>query len=131
MTVLGGDPGFGEAGAHRGSGRGIDAWGTVKDGRHPIEAPHLVVRIQCRVVGDVVGVAGKAVKGMHMDAQIASDQPGTDRKILAAAPFAGRRLDGALFGRRSLGGQSGHPRYPLALNQATASAIACRAGRGA
>src|SRR5438067_493162 len=58
---------------------------------------------------------------MDMRPQIAPDQPGADWKILAAAPFAGRRLDDALPGRRSLGGKSGHPRYPLALNQATAS----------
>src|SRR5689334_21873445 len=66
-----------------------------------------------------------------MGAQIAPDQPRTDREVFAAAPFARRSLDGAAFGRRCLGGQCGHPRYPLALNQATASAIACRAGRGA
>src|SRR4029077_6211711 len=73
----------------------------------------------------------KTVERMHMRAQITPDQPGADGEILAAPPFAGRGLDAASFGRRRLGGQSSHPRYPLALNQATASAIPCRAGRGA
>ena len=71
-----------------------------------VEAADLLVCSENWTVGDVVGVAGKPVEGMDMDAQVAADQPGADRKILVGAPFSRRRLD-AVGPRGGPGGDIG------------------------
>src|SRR4029077_2282493 len=104
--------GGGEALAHRRLGRrltGGKAYGAaVPDRRQAAETAQLARGGERRTVGDVVGVAGKPVEGVDMDAQVAADQPRADREILVAAPFARGRLDaGSTIGRRP-GFKHGH-----------------------
>ena len=75
MAMLRGDAGRGQALAHRGGCRRIAGWRAIQDGRQPIEATQLVLGGECRAVGDVVGIAREAVEDVHMDPQIAPDQP--------------------------------------------------------
>ncbi len=122
--------GRGEALAHRRGGRRIVARRAVEHRRHAVEPAELVRRRQVRVVGDVVGVAGKAVEGVHMRPQIAPDQQRPDREILAAAPFARGRLDdlAVLRPRAAAAAIISDTRWPQ--TSSTASAMASRAGRG-
>src|SRR5487761_605625 len=120
--MLRGHPGGGEALSHHRGGRSILARRPVEHGGHAVEPSDLVRGPERRVVGNVVGVAGKAIKGMHMGPQITPDQPRADREIFCPAPFARWRLDiSALFSFELC--RRNHPRYPLAANQATASAM--------
>jgi len=130
LAVLRGHPRLDQAFMHRPSGGRIFAWRAAENRCHTIEAAKLLVGGQRRVIGDVVGISGESVKGVHVGSQIAPDQEGADRKILRTAPLARRGLDtvGNLLSQRGV--LSRHPRYPFALNQCTASAIALRAGRG-
>ena len=130
MAMLGGGAGLGEARAHRGRRRRIVARCAIEDFAHAVEPLHLIVGRQQRVVGDIVGVAGEAVESVDMDPQILADQKRPDREILVAPAFARRGFERVVCGGR-LGGQHCHVKYPLASNQATASTIASRAGRGA
>ena len=91
--MLRADPGCGEARAHCRGRRRIAARGPVENRRHAVEPAQLVLGGERRVVGDVIGISGKAIEGVDMDAKIATDQPGADRKILVASPFARGRLD--------------------------------------
>ena len=59
----------------------------------PIEAAHLVVRVEVRVVGDVVGRPGESVEAHDVGAQPPGDQPRGDGEVLVARPLARRRLD--------------------------------------
>jgi hypothetical protein len=60
---------------------------------HHVQAGELVGGGQIGAVGDVVGVAGEGVEGVHVRAQAPRDQPGANREILVAAVLAGGRLD--------------------------------------
>ena len=131
VAVLGGCSRLRQALTHPYRGRRIAPRCAVEDCRHAIKTTNLIGGAQRGVVGDIVGVSGKPVKGVYMRPQVAADQPGAYRKIFCAAPFARRRLDagsGLVPSRRRL---SCHWRYPFAVNQPTASAIAMRAERGA
>ena len=93
VAMLRRGPRFGQACAHRQSGRRIAARRALQYLGHAVEPAQLVFRHQLRVVGDIVGVAREAVERMHMRSQVAPDQPGADRKILAVPPLTGRCLD--------------------------------------
>src|SRR6516162_7768113 len=125
-----GHPRLDQAFTHCCSSRRIFTRRTVEDSCHAIEAANLLFAGQRRVIGDIVSDPGEPVKGVHMRSQFAADQEGANRKILCAAPFARRRLDATDSLVPQLGRLSCHWRYPFALNQPMASAIAWRAGRG-
>jgi hypothetical protein len=95
VAVPRGHPRLDQASTHCLSGRGIFTRRTIEDGGHAIEAANLFIGSQRRVIGDIVGVSGKPVKGVHVRPQVAADQQGADRKIFCAAPFARRRFDAA------------------------------------
>src|SRR5260370_11420796 len=93
MAVLSSNACLEEAFPHRGGGGRIRVWGSVEDRSHAIEPRDLVIGRQCRVVGDIVGVSGKAVERVHMRPQAAPNQKRSDRKSFAAAPLARGRFD--------------------------------------
>ena len=93
------DAGFGQAGAQAGSAGGAGVAAAEQHVFHRVQTGDLVVRGQGVAVGDVVGVAGEGVVGMHMGAQIGADQRRADRKVLVAAILARPGFD--ILGQRS------------------------------
>jgi len=72
---------------------------------HRVQPRDLVIRRERAGVGDVVGVAGEGVEGVHMRAQGAADQPGADREVFVAVVLARPGLD--VVGCRAIGLPSG------------------------
>src|SRR5882724_2582672 len=87
MAMLRGNPSLDQTLPHRCSGGRILSRAAVEDLGHKVEAPDLFLRAQVGIIGDVVGGSGEAVEGVDMLPQIAPDQKGSDREILAAPPF--------------------------------------------
>ncbi len=133
----------------KGGGR-FRARRAVEDGAHASEAFHLLLRRKRRVVGDVVGLAGEAVEGVHMRAELAADEPGSRlensrrrapcpraSRDWRSAPTAPRRPSlpfAAQIGEDIADGKgpgNRHGHIPAWRNQAMASARPASAGRGA
>jgi len=90
--VIGGHTGFGEAFAQSGAAGGADGALAEQHFFHHVQAEELVIRLQSGTVGDVVGVAGESVEGVHVLAQPRGDDD-AHREILIPAILAGPLLD--------------------------------------
>jgi hypothetical protein len=86
-------PGLGQAAMQRGGTRRTVRPLAEQHRLHHVEPHQLLGRRQGGAVGDVIGVAGKGVEGMHVAAQVAADQDRADREILIRAVLAGPALD--------------------------------------